>query len=118
MRVLVCGSRRWSDYQAIERRILDLAVDQRGELLIIHGGHTEGADLYAEEACEALGVHSSIVRARWKHYGLRAGPIRNRVMATLEPELVIAYRAAGKSKGTDDMIDVAKKRGIPVEVHA
>ena len=53
--------------------------------------------------------------ADWTKFGTKAGPIRNREMLDLQPDLVIAFhRNLKKSKGTIDTVMEANRRGIPV----
>lgn len=54
-----------------------------------------------------------MVHANWEAFGAAAGPVRNRWMLDLEPDLVIAFPGG---KGTKNMIEQAKKRGVPVMV--
>jgi SLOG family YspA-like protein len=108
VRVLVCGSRDWDDRTVIARRLVKLPS---GTLVILGGA--KGADAIAEEMARARGLHTAVVRALWT-YGSKAGPIRNRVMLDLEPDLVLAF--SNGTKGTQDTIDEARRRGIAVEV--
>lgn len=56
--------------------------------------------------------------ADWKTYGRAAGPIRNRQMLTCgQPDLVLAFHDALEiSKGTANMVKIARKAGVPVVV--
>ena len=53
--------------------------------------------------------------ANWDRYGSRAGVIRNYEMARAGADLCIACWD-GTSTGTKNMIDQARKYGIPVEI--
>lgn len=111
-RVLICGSRTWTDAAAIRQVIDALPTDST----IIHGG-AGGADGIAGAAARARGLSVQVYPADWTRYGRRAGPIRNGEMIRLgEPDRVIAFRSAGPSPGTDDMIRQARAAGLPVEV--
>lgn len=61
-----------------------------------------------------LPVHS--YPAQWKRFGNDAGPIRNLEMLDHPAEALLAIWD-GKSRGTGNMISLAKARGIPVHVH-
>lgn len=114
MRVLVCGSRNWTNALAIEHRLVGLPEGT----VIIHGA-TRGADSIAGSiARECCGLWEEPYSADWSRYGKAAGPIRNQQMLDQgRPDLVIAFHAdLSKSKGTADMVRRAKKAGIPVEV--
>ena len=84
MRVLICGSRNWSDYEAILTRIEELPSDA----VIVHGG-APGADSIAGFAGVLRGHKVEEHRADWRTHGKAAGPIRNQQMINTEPALVI-----------------------------
>lgn len=113
MRVIVCGSRTWTDREAMNDRLIELL--EHDDLTIIEGG-ARGADLLASRWAHHAGVPCEEYPADWERHGRSAGPIRNRKMLDTGADLVIAFRSAGKSRGTDDMIRESKRRGIPVEV--
>ena len=100
MRVLVCGSRTWTDRARIRAELETLPRDA----IIIHGACPSGADAIANEEAEALGMRVERYPADWNHYGKRAGFLRNTEMANTQPDLCLAFRTPGKSNGTDDMI--------------
>ena len=53
------------------------------------------------------------MKAHWDKYGRSAGPIRNRYMLDLKPDVVIGFsNDIQNSKGTKDCLGEAKKRGI------
>ena len=112
MKVLVCGSRDWADYQAIRDRLLQLP---RGSE-IIHGA-ARGADTSAALYARALGITETAYPAKWREQGRAAGVIRNLEMLDTKPDLVLAFWD-GKSTGTLHCINEATKRGIPVEIVA
>jgi hypothetical protein len=111
MRVLVCGSRSWTNYQAVRARLRELPEDST----IIHGACSAGADELADRAASFLGLDRIAYPANWKRHGKKAGPIRNRRMLALWPDLVIAFWDR-KSTGTLDVIEAAIKLGIPVDI--
>lgn len=86
---------------------------------VVTGG-ARGVDEWADKAAGDRGLDRVVVPANWKRDGKAGGPIRNRRMASLlRPEagdFVIAFRAEGESRGTDDMIRQAKARGVEVEI--
>jgi hypothetical protein len=113
MRVLVCGSRDWTDGQAIYRR-LALVLAEHGGSTIVHGD-ARGADRIAAGCALGLGLSIDRFPANWKHHGKAAGYIRNLAMLDTAPDLVLAFQRNG-SRGTQHTIDEARRRGIPVEV--
>lgn len=114
MKVLVCGSRDWTDGSAILNRLSDLPGECE-RIIVIHGD-APGADRLARDSALYWGLEVRPFPADWAKHGKAAGPIRNRQMLDEEPDLVIAFQRNG-SRGTQDTIDKARRRGIPVEVH-
>lgn len=114
MRVLVCGDREWTSEKLIYKRLKEFA---RGETVIIHGC-ARGADTMAGQIARFLGFEVEEYPAEWETYGPAAGPIRNRKMLKCgKPDLVIAFHNdIVVSKGTKDMVTIARQAGIPVEV--
>lgn len=84
-----------------------------------HGG-AAGADKGAAWVFQRLGLPGMEFAADWIEHGRPAGPIRNRQMAAGRhpawgdlgvPSLLVAFPGGA---GTADMMDVARKAGIPV----
>jgi hypothetical protein len=107
-RVIITGSRYWNDRDAIRRELEILGPDW----FVIEGGY-KGADTIAHEEATKLGMAVATVKANWDEFGVRAGPIRNRWMLDLEPDLVLAFPTDG-SVGTLNMVKIAKERGVLV----
>ena len=115
MKVLICGSRYWTDWPAVRDRVNELPQDT-----IVIEGEADGADKMARFAAEARGLWVVEVPCKghhWTLHGNSAGHKRNAVMLALAPDLVIAFQLDG-SPGTQGTIDGAERLGIPVEVHA
>jgi len=110
-RVIVCGSRSWLMEGAIRARLSKLPKGST----VIHGG-CAGPDIQAGAAAMDFGFKVVVEPARWDLDGRAAGPLRNQRMLSHAPDLVIAFWD-GNSRGTLDMINRAKKSGVPVEVH-
>ena len=110
-RLLVCGSRNWTDRALVERVLRD-----HGPAVIVHRA-APGADRIAGEVARSLGWPVKEHPADWKRYGKRAGPLRNIEMLDTSPSLVIAFTLiAGGSTGTRHTLTGAHRRGIPVRV--
>jgi hypothetical protein len=115
---MVTGSRHWRDARQIRRRLAELDRS----VVIVHGACPFGADAMADRAAHELGLAVERYPAHWRrggHYNPLAGLYRNNQMLDSEPRLarVIAFRAPGKSNGTDHAIQGARLRGIAVELH-
>lgn len=117
MRVIVCGSRHWSDRKAIADKLYELVTERNlrfPDPVIVHGA-ARGADRLAEDEAGKAGLLTEGHPADWDAYGKRAGLIRNEHMARLGADLCVAFWD-GRSNGTAHMINTARNHGIPVEV--
>ena len=110
MRVVVTGSRDWTDVGVIRAALAELP----SQSIIIHGG-ARGADTLAGSVALSLDFRVIRVAARWGVYGKAAGSIRNQEMIDMKPGLVLAFPMKG-SIGTWDCVNKAKKAGIRVKV--
>jgi len=121
VRVLICGSRTWTDTKPVYTILNGLLIDCEVEVMTVIEGGAKGADsiaaLWAEQrrhGAENGGyvAHKSFP-ADWDRYGKRAGYVRNQQMLDEgKPDLVVAFRSEGESKGTDMMIDLARRAGV------
>lgn len=113
MKVLICGDRDWWNCRKIAKRILELPSCA----VVIHGA-CRGADRIAGNAAFNRGLVVREYPAQWKKYGPAAGPIRNKRMLDEKPDLVIAFHSnLDDSRGTKNMVNLARKAGIEVEIH-
>ena len=120
LRVLICGSRDWSDKRRIGRYLDDLLAAEgmvARDLVVIHGG-CKGADHHAGMEAKGRGCQVLEFPANWKKYGLSAGPKRNQQMLTEgKPDRVVAFHPSlTTSKGTKDMVSRAKFHSLPIDV--
>jgi len=111
-RVIVCGSRTWTDEQLIADTLLCVP-----NCTIIFGVAPKGADRLAAKVARRMELPLEPHPADWKTYGKAAGPIRNEEMAKAGADLCIAFWD-GQSKGTMDMMGRCRKHGIPLKVVA
>lgn len=110
MRVLVCGSRHFTDCFILKEQLEKLDIKT-----IIHGD-AKGADRMAGAYARTWGIEEVKFPADWNKHGKAAGPIRNtQMLKEGKPDKVIAFLAKD-SKGTKNMIEQATKANIPVEV--
>jgi hypothetical protein len=77
-------------------------------------GDAQGADLLGFRYASQHGMNVEHYPADWSKYGNSAGPIRNRKMAERADALIAFWD--GKSSGTRDMIECAKKSNIPYTI--
>ena len=119
-RILVTGSREWSQRDVMGYNILALVQqvdrdDPDREVIIVHGA-AKGADLMAADIGTAIkGVTIEPHPADWTTHGKRAGPIRNQAMVDLGADICLAFPTAS-SVGTWDCVRRANRAGIRVIV--
>ena len=102
-RLLVCGGRNYTDYWTVHEVLNGFHKSRPVSCLIVGGAL--GVDRFAQRWASDRDV------TVWS-VGLKAGPIRNRRMIVEgKPDHVIAFPGG---KGTANMIDQAKRAGIPV----
>jgi SLOG family YspA-like protein len=118
MRILITGSRNWTDREAIRVAIVGVGRESSvlpQDVVVVHGG-ARGADLLAADVAQALGCQFEVHHADWERYGKRAGIVRNSEMVNLGADVCLAF-PLGESRGTRHCMREAEKAGIPVVVH-
>jgi hypothetical protein len=117
MRLLVCGSRHWTDKAAMERLLSTCQEWNLNGTRIdtVIEGEANGADKLAKAVATEMGIPVEPYPADWDRYGKAAGPIRNRQMLKhAKPDAVLAFhRNIARSRGTLDMVNCAIRMGIP-----
>lgn len=118
MRVLVCGSRTYTDFVTIDR-VLD-QLHEATPIRELADGMATGADTLAYTWATKRGISGRRRwRADWETHGRAAGPIRNaQMLAEFRPDLVVAFidKPLSESRGTEDMVLRAMDVGVPVHV--
>ena len=109
MRVLITGGRNFDNRELLETT-LD-AVHASAPLSALIHGAANGADTLAGKWASRNGIKIFACPANWKRFGWGAGPIRNREMLELTPDLVVAFPGG---RGTADMISAAEQKRIPI----
>lgn len=134
MNILVCGSRKWPtpllpSVDLVLERIVEGA--QPAQVKIISGG-AKGPDTRSVLWAFQEHLHWHEETAHWEvtpstppehirtrpdgsRYNVMAGFERNRRMLDMGIDLVVAFQA-NRSSGTQDTIDEARRRDIPVRV--
>lgn len=131
-RILITGSRDWTDEQAILDAIIDAAADKYApeQVTIVHGACPTGADALADRIARRLGCKPERHPADWQactaecRHGLRrtrdgreycpqAGHRRNQEMVDLGAHVVLAFQR-NQSRGTQDCVDRARAAGLTV----
>ena len=113
-KVIIAGSRSFADYEKLKSVCDSILPNQYSEPCItILSGTSSGSDSLGERYAHERGYALQRHPADWKKYGKAAGPIRNRQMAENADVLIAFWN--GRSKGTKNMIETAKKLGLIVE---
>ena len=105
MILLVCGGRNYRDYHALDSAIKGLPQQPS---MIIQGG-APGADQLAKQWAKKNSIHCAEVPAMWNEFGNKAGPLRNKAMLLLKPDMCLAMPGG---TGTDNMIKQCVGVGI------
>lgn len=113
-RVLVTGSRDWTDREAIlETLKFEFQINFRDRgMILVHGDCPTGADFMANEVWENQGLTVEKHPADWNQYGKRAGFIRNQEMVDSKPSICYAF-IKNNSKGATHTVKACEKAGIP-----
>jgi hypothetical protein len=109
VRILVSGGRAYRDSAAVDRSLRKYINPGDRKSLVIEGGG-DGLDRLVRQWCWDNGVHHASVRALWDWYQNPAGPIRNGVMLTLQPEFFMPFPG---NRGTRDMTEQAEAASVP-----
>lgn len=113
MRLIIAGSRTATDYELV---LTALAISgfMKKVQEVVSGG-AKGADKNGEKWAKRCGIPCKVFPADWEKYGKKAGYLRNYHMAQYANALLAIWD--GQSKGTKNMIDEAKRKGLSVYVY-
>lgn len=116
-RVLVTGSRNWTDEQVIKDALWYTwagPLQANAEAVLIQGEcEFGGADLIAKEVWHAMGLEVESYPAEKDALGRILGPKRNQEMVNTGADLCLAFPLPG-SRGTRNCMRLARNAGIPV----
>lgn len=101
MKILVTGSRDWTDARRIEFEIFRALYEAKcpyHEAVLMHGACPTGADALADEYARATGMHRVLYPADWD-------------MVHDSPDICLAFIRNG-SRGASMTADLASKAGI------
>lgn len=111
MKTIIAGSRTVTDPMVVED-----AIRKSGfHITEVVSGGCQGVDLIGEGWASENSLHVHRFPADWSTYGLSAGPRRNATMAEHADALIAVWD--GVSRGTKNMIQEARKRGLKVYIH-
>lgn len=125
-RVLVTGSRDWTDEPTIWKALAETvrALPYEQDLVIVHGMCPTGADQMADEWGRGFGAAIETHRAEDFGPWPRCGPLRNRHMVSLGADRCLAFIGPctsprcrrtdpHPSHGASGCADLAEQAGIP-----
>ena len=113
LKVIIAGGRDFADYDKLRDACDEQLINAEEDIEIVSGG-AKGVDTLGEQYAEEKGLEVKKFPADWKGYGRAAGIIRNSQMADYGDMLIAFWD--GKSKGTKNMIETARKKQLQVSV--
>lgn len=114
-KVIIAGGRHFDDYNLVKERCnYFLSEKMKSHQVVILSGHAKGADTLGERYAQERGLSIDAHPADWEKYGKSAGFRRNAQMAEVADALIAFWD--GASRGTANMIDLAKRKGLKVAV--
>jgi len=101
------------DYQDTDRicGMLDRVRTRHPDMVLLHGGASRGAELIAAKWAEARGVPQVVFKPDWARHRKAAPFKRNDALLEAMPIGLVAFPGSGIS---DNLVDKARARGIPV----
>lgn len=112
-RVIIAGTRDFSDYQLLRDKCdAILSAKRQDSNIVVISGTARGADRLGERYARERGYEIRQFPADWLNDEKKAGPIRNAKMADNADALIAFWD--GQSRGTKNMIDTAKRKGLAV----
>jgi hypothetical protein len=112
--VIIAGSRNFNDYDLFKEKCIFYLKKRVKDGLCIFSGCANGADSLTLRFAKEYGIDVEEYPAEWNKYGKKAGMLRNSEMLKNAHALIAFWD--GKSKGTMNMVEIAKIKGIPVRI--
>ena len=115
MKTIIAGSRDITDPSVLEQAIKDAPFS----ITSVVSGGCRGADKLGESWASKNKLTCEVISANWDLFGKAAGYIRNEEMAQRAEALVAIWKIdknGNGSKGTRNMISIAKRHGLKVHV--
>lgn len=114
MKVIVAGSRTITDEATVRRAMRTAWRMGIRPTEVVSGACWAGVDALGEKIAREASIPVKRFPADWSAHGRAAGPLRNAAMAEYADALVAVWD--GRSRGTANMIEEARKRGLAVHV--
>lgn len=118
-RLLVTGSRKWTDFGLLHFGLMDAWKFLGGPLdeIILVSGNADGADKMAEDIWEVAGQPIERHPVEWRPHGIynpQAGLARNREMVAAGADACVAF-ILDRSPGATHCAAIAEEAGIPTK---
>ena len=113
MKLIIAGSRTFTDYQFL-KTTLDKILSTVSEEIEVVSGACRGTDKLGELYARQYGYPVKLFTPNWDKYKLGAGFRRNIQMAEYATHCVVFWD--GQSKGAKHMIDTANRYDLPTRV--
>lgn len=110
VRTIIAGSRHLTDPELVERAVIASGF----KISVVLSGRARGIDQLGEGWAKKNGTPVELYPANWNEHGRAAGPLRNREMVSKAEALIAVWD--GVSRGTEDCIAEARRRGLKVFV--
>lgn len=110
--VIIAGGRDFQNYNLLCEKC-DFYFSRIKPTAII-SGLAKGADSLGRQYGLNRGIQVLEFPADWNKYGKSAGMRRNQEMLKIADGLIAFWD--GKSRGTENMINIAKNKGIPIRI--
>ena len=113
MHLAITGSRTFTNYDRLEKIILNRYKSKLFDMVIVSGG-ARGADNLAERFAKEHLLPMIILKPDWKKHGVSAGFYRNQQIVDKADEFIAFWD--DRSKGTQDLIKKVQKACKPLKV--
>ena len=113
-KVIIAGGRTFQNYEVL-RDFCDKCLSRKAKThqIEVLSGCCRGADILGQEYARKNGFSIWYMPANWRD-GKSAGPQRNQLMAENADALIAFWD--GRSRGTKNMIEIAKKLKLLIRV--
>lgn len=109
IKLMATGSRHWSD-EFLLRAVLNHIAEDYNITLLIHGD-ADGADRFADAWALDCGIARKPLPPDYERYSRTVAPVIRNTEGVKLADAVVAFRARGKSNGTDDCKGKAERAG-------
>lgn len=110
-KIIIAGGRNFNDYNVV-KHVCDKYTKDKYNSIEVVCGMAKGVDLLGKKWGDDNGYNIKEFPANWVKYRSSAGPIRNKQMAEYGNVLIAFWDS--NSKGTKNMIDIAKDLGLDI----